>query len=1270
MANNLTRQGLICALVILLLCLWTGAPAEAGVRFNGAASDTLQAGEDGSLSTSFSFDVSNDIEGAYQLDFIVNGSAPDGAQKNQFREQGDNCNSERCSYNDGESGRVTLTWLGYPREGVTELEFVFTYCEIPYYLRGSGNKALAPRMSGTCPAGSSKTVSERVRVLQAVSSGTVSFVNSEYRVSEDAGSVTLEAERSGGSDGALSVKVRYEGESATAGEDYREGPATLSWKDGEDGIKSFTVPIESDRIAESDESFLVDLVGESTSQARVTIVDVAAQTGELNFTETAIAVTEGDEAVLRVERSGGSDGAASLEWRSGGGDEDSAEPGDDYTESRGTLSWKNGEDGQREIRIPVKEDAVREADEAFSVRLRNIQGARAGGDVDALVTIRDNTRFAELAFRNARLGAAEDQGSIRVEVLRSGSGAGAVSVRYRTGAADDTATEGEDYRAVSGTLEWAAGDTAGKSFEVPLLTDALAEGDETLSLILDQPAGNAELGDPARAILTISDATAFGTVSFASDSYQAGEDAGQVNLTLQRKGGTDGNISVRIQSQDDSAEAGSDFTAVDQVVSWQSGDAADKTVAVTLLEDTRVEDDERFSLRLSEATGGARIGSPAEAEFIIDNTTIAVAGSIGFSAAAGTVKETDGSVSIVVQRSGGSDGAVSVDYRIGAAGDTASAGEDYTAAALSGQLRWDDQDQSERTIALTVLADDVPDNGETLSLSLLNPAGGATLAAASTYSLSIVDNTQLDVSPDIGIVSGDGQHGFPGTVTEPFIVELSDADEASAGVVVNWTVEPAAAGRLLGGNSTRSDDEGRSRNELEILAAGTITVTATVSQGETALRADPNQVRFTVNAGFQGSAGLTPSQRSVGKSLDSACATLDQRSNLSVAQQDLLATCDVLAAGSDADIRSGIARLTPEEAHAIGTASIDTADIQVTNVQSRLNTIRMGNAGLDLSSLNINLYGQSLPSVLTSAAAQALSGGAGGDDLTESRLGVFVNGSMAFGSLEEGDDERGLDFDTRGLTLGIDYRSGDEWVVGVALGLIDHDGDFTSEGGSLAMSGTSVSAFATWYQQERAYIDMIADFGQHSFDLRRRVNLPGGADQFAVSSADADALSLSLGGGLDYHRARWQFGPYGRLSYIRSSLGAYNESASDSSAAGTGALLHYDSRTLSMSTLVLGGQVSRNIPTARGVWIPQLRLELEHRLDDGKREIDAAFLVDPELTGFTIESEDADSDYLNLGLGFSVVMQNGKSAYLYYESRLGQARLTQHWIKGGVRLSF
>jgi hypothetical protein len=108
-----------------------------------------------------------------------------------------------------------------------------------------------------------------------------------------------------------------------------------------------------------------------------------------------------------------------------------------------------------------------------------------------------------LRFASPSYGAFENQGSATITVVRDGGTTGAVSVTYAT--SDGTALDGLDYIGVTGTLHWGDGDGLPKSFAVPLLDDALVEGDETVLLELTDPTGGALLGVPATAVLTIID---------------------------------------------------------------------------------------------------------------------------------------------------------------------------------------------------------------------------------------------------------------------------------------------------------------------------------------------------------------------------------------------------------------------------------------------------------------------------------------------------------------------------------------------------------------------------------------------------------------------------------------------------------------------------------------------------------------------------------------------------------------------------------------------
>jgi CSLREA domain-containing protein len=90
-----------------------------------------------------------------------------------------------------------------------------------------------------------------------------------------------------------------------------------------------------------------------------------------------------------------------------------------------------------------------------------------------------------------------------ITVRRSGGSDGGVSVHYTTSAG--SATAGVDYTETSGDLSWAAGDSADKTFDVPIVGDTSSEPNETVNLTLSAATGLATIDAPNPTTLTITD---------------------------------------------------------------------------------------------------------------------------------------------------------------------------------------------------------------------------------------------------------------------------------------------------------------------------------------------------------------------------------------------------------------------------------------------------------------------------------------------------------------------------------------------------------------------------------------------------------------------------------------------------------------------------------------------------------------------------------------------------------------------------------------------
>jgi hypothetical protein len=259
----------------------------------------------------------------------------------------------------------------------------------------------------------------------------------------------------------------------------------------------------------------------------------------------------------------------------------------------------------------------------YTVRVSGFNVPEGGSQPYALIA-RGNivdTQAGTIQFESATFSVNESGGTATITATRSGGSDGAVSVSYAT--SNGSATTGSDYTTASGTLTWADGDSADKTFTVTISDDSSVEADETVHLALNNIIGNAVLGAQDTATLTIIDDDAQpGILQFSAATFSVDESGGTATITATRTGGSDGVVSVSYATSDGTASSGSDYTATSGTLTWADGDGADKTFTVTISDDSSEEADETVNLALTNASSGSRLGGQnATVLTIVDNDT-------------------------------------------------------------------------------------------------------------------------------------------------------------------------------------------------------------------------------------------------------------------------------------------------------------------------------------------------------------------------------------------------------------------------------------------------------------------------------------------------------------------------------------------------------------------------------------------------------------------------------------------------------------------------
>ena len=500
---------------------------------------------------------------------------------------------------------------------------------------------------------------------------------------DDIGGLQVMVARSGGSLGAVSTTVSFvTGLGAVVGTDFTlPANPTLSWADGESGVKSLLIPIIPRVQARGPLMFSFNIysltgnVGLGCSGANVTITDHLAASAGTATCSNLVSVSElAGTASIQVGRSGSAIGAVSLDYTISTG---SALDGVNLTTGSGTLHWADGDSAAKTVTVPVL------ADHASAPTLYAYIGySNPGGGLilpqnsgTSLAITNADGVAGMLIFATGQVTVSEAAGPAVVTVSRVGGSTGAISVDWTS--TDGSAISGVHYAGGSGTLNWAVGDSADKTINFPLVHDGTLGPIHYFNVSMSNASGGAvidnsdpDYGPMANVVITDADCQA-GTIAWLSTTVQVHESAGSVVLTARRSGGSVGPVSVPVTAADLSARLGADY-AIGNVAAlvWADGDTADKSLTIPIIHDGTAGTDRDFRVLLGPPSGGATWSGPTPAIVTIleDDQVLPVAmasGGVALPAIGGT--STASSSSVAAPGGGGGCGAGGVALLMGMA---------------------------------------------------------------------------------------------------------------------------------------------------------------------------------------------------------------------------------------------------------------------------------------------------------------------------------------------------------------------------------------------------------------------------------------------------------------------------------------------------------------------------------------------------------------------------------------------------------------------------
>ncbi|MEX8495276.1 Calx-beta domain-containing protein, partial [Sphaerotilus sp.] len=420
-----------------------------------------------------------------------------------------------------------------------------------------------------------------------------------------------------------------------------------------------------------------------------------------------------------------------------------AKAGSDYVAVDQVLTFAPGET-TKTILVPITNDNIFEGKEDFVVALSaptNATVLATSASVTTLIAdeINKDTGASNdtptLAVSSLSVPESAGFAVFNVTLTNASSAATTVSLALADGTAKgggvDYGTTGAGNLQVStdGGTTWTDATTAtfapgqiGVLVRTPVVADTIDDPNETFTLHATTVAPVGGTTNPS----ATGTATLLEVPGLLINDITVNEGTGTATFTVTMTSAATAPVTVHFASEDGTAHAGSDYTAVNGTLTFAPGELT-KTISVPITDDTVFEGPETFKMNLS---------APSTNAFIVDNQGLGTIKDDGTGTVPPGVTPTDdrphatindvtvnegaGTATFTVTLAGTATTPVTIDYAT--ADGTAKAGQDYS--AVTGTVSFA-PGETTKSIVVPILNDTVYEGTETFTVNLANPSSNA-----------------------------------------------------------------------------------------------------------------------------------------------------------------------------------------------------------------------------------------------------------------------------------------------------------------------------------------------------------------------------------------------------------------------------------------------------------------------------------------------------------------------------------------------------------------